>query len=93
MLKKLMHIMVDSYDKLSELDYEKIYKAIESQKLESEYDIVITTSDMTLTIYDNELLQDINIKLDYIIDKLDDNSNVIKNIKHVIGGINGIVNR
>lgn len=79
--------MIDSDNQLSEQEYERIYKSLENSGLNNDYDVVITSADMKLSIYDPTLLDNINLKLDFIIDKLNDNSTVVKNIKHVLGGI------
>jgi tetrahydromethanopterin S-methyltransferase subunit G len=85
-VKKIMHIMVD--DPISTDDYEIISSKLES--LNEKYDIIITSYNTSISIYDPQELENINQKLDIIMSELGGISklknDIKQEIKYVFGG-------
>ena len=86
MHKKLMHITID--DMISVEDTEKIYKSL--SKLEDTYDIVITNTKVHISTYNQELIENINDKLDIVIANIDKVGNIRNDITNDIKYVFGI---
>lgn len=80
-----MHVMIDGEPTNEEI--EKIYKSL--SYLNSEYDIVVTSYNMKLDIYDTQKLMEIDRKLDIILEQIESISQlrneIRKDIKYVFG--------
>ena len=86
MSKKFMHIMIDD-NSISNEDVDKIYESL--SKLNDSYDIAITTNNVQISTYNQDIINDINEKIDVLLsdmDRFNKFTTAINNqIKHVFG--------
>lgn len=76
-----MHVMVDSDVTNEEIDI--ISDTL--KKFSKTYDVVITSSKMDISVYDSERIEEINNKIDIILENMSQLSNLKKEIKYVFG--------
>ena len=86
MSKKFMHIMIDGSD-IPSNEVDRIYESL--SKLNDSYDIAITTNNVQISTYNQDIINDINEKIDIILSDMERfnkfTTTINRQITHVFG--------